>query len=264
MKTRLAILLIVFTTLLQAESLENRNYGSVTVSEVTSIQSGDNFTVNIKGYPDIIGDKIDVTVKNIDTPSMKAKCQIEKELASKAKQYTAGRLKKAQMIELHNMKRAKDFRILADVFIDNKSLADGLIEANLSVAYNDKTEKKNWCVSEKTTLASPMLNSQELSVTVIPNNQRYLIDNKEVLEKTILSQLKEVVKSKAVNKKLSAVNKVEFTLQGKSIRWLSLKDSSGKDVLDDISLEAIRLSYHKFPSVEKMIVVQVEFTYSLY
>lgn len=260
MKTRVAALLVLFATLLQAESPEAVDYGSATVSEVTSIDSGDVFTVNIKGYPDLIGNKIDVSVHNIDTPSMEAECQPEKDLARKAKQYATDKLTQAKKIELRHMKRAKDFRILADVFIDDRSLADDLIEANLSVAHDGR--KNNWCILNKTAPVPPILNSEELSVTVIPNYQRYLIENNEAIRKTILVKLKEVVKSKAVNQKLNAVNKVEFTLQGKSIRWLSLKDSSGEKILDDISLEAIRLSYHKFPTVEKTTVVQIEFTYS--
>jgi endonuclease YncB( thermonuclease family) len=144
MKTFLTLLLLTLS-LLQAESLKNKDYGSVIVSEVTSIYDGDTFRVNIEGLHDLIGHRIGIRVNGIDTPEMRGKCQKEKELARKAKQYTVSALRGAKKIELRNMKRGKYFRIVADVYVDGKNLTDGLIEAKLGVPYDSGTKAKDWC-----------------------------------------------------------------------------------------------------------------------
>ena len=54
-------------------------------------------------------------------------------------------LKDAETINLKNIERGKYFRIVADVFVDGKSLADELIEAGLAVADDGGTKTKDWC-----------------------------------------------------------------------------------------------------------------------
>ena len=131
--------------LLQAESLSSKNYGSVIVTEVTSIYDGDTFRVNIKQYEDIVGYRMGIRVNGIDTPEIRGKCESEKVLARQAKQITVKILREAKVIELRNMKRGKYFRIVADVYADGKNLGDILIEKKLAVAYDGGTKMKDWC-----------------------------------------------------------------------------------------------------------------------
>ena len=138
-----AIILILITLI--SLSAKDINYGSVTVDEVTSIYDGDTFRVNIAGYPSIVGDRIPIRINGIDTPEIRGKCTKEKTLARKAKQFTVSKLRGAKVIQLRNMKRGKYFRIVADVFTDNKSLADELIKNNLAVRYSGGTKIKDWC-----------------------------------------------------------------------------------------------------------------------
>jgi len=105
----------------------------------------DTFRVNIKGYPALLGERVPIRVGGIDTPEMRGKCVQEKELARKAKQLTVGLLRGATKIELRHMKRGKYFRIVADVYIDNKNLADSLFEAGLGERYEGKKKNKDWC-----------------------------------------------------------------------------------------------------------------------
>jgi len=144
MKKIFFLLLIVFTSL-YSKSLSNKNYGNVFIAEVTSIYDGDTFRVNIKDYPDLLGYRIGVRVSGIDTPEMRGKCIQEKDLARKAKQITVTALRGGTKIELRNMKRGKYFRIVADVYIDNESLSDKLINSGLAVKYNGGTKTKDWC-----------------------------------------------------------------------------------------------------------------------
>ena len=43
------------------------------------------------------------------------------------------------------MKRGKYFRIVADVYTDNKSVGQLLIDKDLAVKYDGGTKVKNWC-----------------------------------------------------------------------------------------------------------------------
>lgn len=115
------------------------------VDEVTSIYDGDTFRVNINSYPPIIGKKISIRLNGVDTPEIRGKCEQEKLLARKAKQLTVSTLRNAKKIELKNMQKGKYFRIVADVYTDNKSLSDILIENQLAVKYDGGTKIKDWC-----------------------------------------------------------------------------------------------------------------------
>ncbi len=123
---------------------DDENYGSVTVSEVTSIYDGDTLRVTIAGWPPVAGNRIAVRVKGIDTPEMRGQCEQEKALARKAKQTTVDMIRSGRKIELRNLQRDKYFRLLADVYVDNKSLGARLKKAGLARAYNGDT-KKGWC-----------------------------------------------------------------------------------------------------------------------
>ncbi|WP_165735073.1 thermonuclease family protein [Pseudoalteromonas sp. C8] len=141
-------LLIVFLLLafnVNAESIKNKNHGTLTVETVTSIYDGDTFRANIAGLHSLIGERIGIRVAGVDTPEMRGKCKQEKDLARQAKQVTVEALRSAKVIELRNTKRGKYFRIVADVYVDNKNLTDILISSGLGVAYDGGTKAKDWC-----------------------------------------------------------------------------------------------------------------------
>ncbi|MGB5964313.1 MAG: thermonuclease family protein [Sulfurimonadaceae bacterium] len=134
-----------FNVTLYAEAISNKNYGSAVVLEVTSIYDGDTFRANIQDYPEIMGYRIGIRVNGIDTPEMRGKCQKEKTLAKKAKQFSVEKLRGTKKIELRNMKRGKYFRIVADVYVDGESLGDMLIDQELAVLYDGGHKAKDWC-----------------------------------------------------------------------------------------------------------------------
>ena len=123
---------------------QDKQYGSVIVTEVTSIYDADTFTVNIKGYPPIVGERIPVRILGIDAPELRGKCESEKIAARKAKQYTVEALRKAKVIELKDMQRGKYFRVLAHVYVDGKSLGKELIKAGHARDY-DGGKRIGWC-----------------------------------------------------------------------------------------------------------------------
>jgi endonuclease YncB( thermonuclease family) len=123
--------------------IDDKNFGSVVVSEATSIYDGDTFRCTVAGWPGIIGERISIRINGIDTPEMKDRRPEIKALARKAKQFVVNRLRAGQVIELRDMQRGKYFRIVADVYVDGVNLGDELITAGLAKPY-DGGVKSEW------------------------------------------------------------------------------------------------------------------------
>ena len=119
-------------------------YETIIVNEVTSIYDADTFRVNIKGWPPITGQRIPIRANGFDAPEIRGQCEQEKIGARKAKQLTVEALHNAEVIELRDPKRGKYFRIIADVFIDGKSLRDMHLLAGTARPYSGG-KRESWC-----------------------------------------------------------------------------------------------------------------------
>jgi len=139
MKNILIICLILTYSVLATEKL----YGDATNVKVVSIYDGDTFKCSIISYPAIIGDNIGIRISGIDCPEMTDKRLNIRALAQQAKQYTVARLRAGKSICLLNMRRDKYFRIVADVTVDGKNLAQELIGKGLAKPYDGGT-KEAW------------------------------------------------------------------------------------------------------------------------
>ena len=133
------ILCVFFANPVLAKS---KNYGN-TEAKFLKNYDGDTITVNISSFPKIVGDKISIRVNGIDTPEMRGTKGKLKEKARNAKKLVESLCRKAKKLELRNMKRGKYFRIVADVFVDGKSVADILIKNGLAKPY-DGGKKPKW------------------------------------------------------------------------------------------------------------------------
>ena len=138
MLVKKALFLFLFFTF-TAHSQEN-----VSVTKVISVYDGDTFRVDIDELSDIVGKNIAIRILGIDTPEIKGQCEKEKQLAIKARDFTRHYLNNASSIQLSNLKRDKYFRLLADVYVDGKSLAAALLANNLAVRYSGN-KKSSWC-----------------------------------------------------------------------------------------------------------------------
>ncbi len=136
---------LLITCNVSAESIKDMTFGTLKVSEVTSIYDGDTFRANLSNLHPLISKRIGIRVSGIDTPEMRGKCDKEKKLAREAKQFTVNFLRFSSDIELRNVKRGKYFRIVADVYGDNKSLTKALLSNGLGVPYSGNKKTKNWC-----------------------------------------------------------------------------------------------------------------------
>lgn len=139
------ILLLIVSLLISFNIFAaDKEYGNVTVSEVTSIYDADTFRVNISNWPEIIGKRVPVRVLGVDAPEIRGKCEAEKIAARKAKQFTVAALRNASKIELRNIQRGKYFRILADVYMDGRNLATELINSGHGRPYKGG-KREGWC-----------------------------------------------------------------------------------------------------------------------
>jgi micrococcal nuclease len=119
-------------------------YGTVTVSRVISVYDGDTFRVDIDSLPPIVGKNIPIRLNGVDTPEIQGKCQYEKDLALKARNFVRSKLANAKVIKLTNLQRGKYFRVVADVMIDGDSLERELLENKLAYKYTGG-KKSSWC-----------------------------------------------------------------------------------------------------------------------
>ena len=113
----------------------DKTYGSVIVTKVVSVYDGDTFKVDIDSWPDIVGKSISIRIYGIDTPEIRGTKGEVKELAVKARRYTAFYLEAADVVEIVDMRRGKYFRIIAEVYVDGENLAELLIEEGLAKPY---------------------------------------------------------------------------------------------------------------------------------
>lgn len=142
MKFRFVFAIFVSLVLAVPALATPKIYGGAVVEEVTSIYDRDTFRCNIAGYPNIIGERIAIRINGIDTPEMRDNRPPVTALARKAKEYTVQRLREGRHIVLRNMKRGKYFRIVADVYVDGRSLAGEVISQGMTKSYNGGIKPK--------------------------------------------------------------------------------------------------------------------------
>lgn len=143
MKIITAVLLVLLSS--QIAIAGEKAYGNIPNVEYVHNYDGDTVTFNISNYPAIVGDRIDIRIFGIDTPEMHGKCLQEKAMAIAARDFVGEKLRNAKSITLVNIKRDKYFRILAEIWIDNQSLARMIINNGFAVEYYGEIKSKDWC-----------------------------------------------------------------------------------------------------------------------
>ena len=139
---KLLIVFILFLGVFSAQAAPE--YGTVIVSKVISVYDGDTFRVDIDSLPPIVGKNIPIRLNGVDTPEIQGKCQYEKDLAIKARDFVRNKLANAKEIKLTKLQRGKYFRVVADVMIDGVSLEQDLLENKLAYKYTGG-KKSSWC-----------------------------------------------------------------------------------------------------------------------
>ncbi|MCH2089503.1 MAG: thermonuclease family protein [Pseudoalteromonas sp.] len=138
-------ILSLILLLISSTAFSNKtDYGSIKVIKINSVYDGDTFRADLESTHPILSKNIPIRVAGIDTPEIRGKCDREKALAKLARDFTRSFLISSKQIELRNIKRGKYFRIVADVYGDNISLTESLIQARLGYRYEGKT-KHSFC-----------------------------------------------------------------------------------------------------------------------
>lgn len=114
--------------------------------KITGVIDGDTLRGVIVGMPEPIRD-VSIRVMQIDTAEIhRSKCPKEKDLALKAKSFLIKQLTLTTYIRLENLSWDKyGGRILADVYFDDKNVADMLVKNQLAVPYSG-AKKQDWCL----------------------------------------------------------------------------------------------------------------------
>ena len=139
---KLPLVFILFLGVFSAQAAPE--YGTAIVSKVISVYDGDTFRVDIDSLPPIVGKNIPIRLNGVDTPEIQGKCQHEKDLALKARDFVRNKLANAKEIKLTKIQRGKYFRVVADVMIDGVSLEQELLENKLAYKYTGG-KKSSWC-----------------------------------------------------------------------------------------------------------------------
>ena len=121
-----------------------RTYGDFQDIKFIRCYDGDTCTFTIPGLHPLLGERISVRIRGIDTPEIKGKCPEENARAREAKKLVNQILKQASRIDLMGVGRGKYFRILASVVADGQDISIILIENGPAVGYGGG-RKNGWC-----------------------------------------------------------------------------------------------------------------------
>lgn len=104
--------------------------------KVIKVYDGDTITIAAK-LPNTDGPvyRFSVRLNGIDTPEIKGKTDSERKLAIIVRD-ALNELLMGKIVELRNVANEKYGRILADVYIDNMSINDWLIDQDFAVPYD--------------------------------------------------------------------------------------------------------------------------------
>ncbi len=106
----------------------------------------DTITFKINGIHPLLGNKIPIRVRGVDTPELRTKNQCEKKLGHDAKLLVQVKVQEAKRIDLVSCSRGKYFRLVCDVIVDGESLAKTLIQSQFAYRYEGGTKRKmDWC-----------------------------------------------------------------------------------------------------------------------
>ena len=114
--------------------------------QVIGVKDGDTLAVILPGLPTMLN-PVGVRLRGVDTPESggRAKCAGERALAARATRFTHQAVDSAASVEFADPSWDKyGGRIDADVWINDKRLADELVAAGLARRY-DGGKRAGWC-----------------------------------------------------------------------------------------------------------------------
>ena len=113
-----------FAAFSQAGAESSSAHNRSVVTRIVTVYSAKAFTCEIKHPLPVFGRRVPVKLRSIDLPAVDDKKPHAQALARRAKQLTEKLLQQAKVITLENMRRDGYSRIIADVYVDGRNLAD--------------------------------------------------------------------------------------------------------------------------------------------
>ncbi len=111
-------------------------------ARVVSVYDGDTLTVDAAPWPGLTA-RTKVRVAGVDTPEIRGKCQREKDLAIRARDFVRATV--GAEVQLTNVRLGKYAgRVIAEVWVNGRKLSDLLIAENLGRPYHGG-RREGWC-----------------------------------------------------------------------------------------------------------------------
>ncbi len=111
-------------------------------AHVVSVYDGDTMTVDAEPWPGLTA-RTKVRVAGVDTPEIRGKCQTEKDMAARARDFVRATV--GATVQLTNIRPGKYAgRMIADVWVNGRKLSDLLIAENLGRPYHGG-RRLGWC-----------------------------------------------------------------------------------------------------------------------
>lgn len=113
----------------QAKQRPVKNYGNATIAKIIAVENAYTFRCDIEGWPAIIGKDIPVRINGITEPKIVSENgKPNRFFQMQAKKFLADCLENSKKIEIRNIKRGRDFSLIADVVTDSNSLSATLVK----------------------------------------------------------------------------------------------------------------------------------------
>lgn len=180
-----------------APEIKVKTYGGAQVSAIGKVQEAYSFRCDIKGWPAIIGEDICVRVAGLQFPDI----VIEQGASNKFFQqqtmkFLADFLKNKKKVHLTNIRRGKDFCLVADVIADANSLAEVLIKKGLAQKAKKidarETAKTIAAFQTQTNATSNKQSQAVVNITWVASS------NSKIFHKSTCSTAKRLKKSTAI------------------------------------------------------------------
>ncbi len=111
-------------------------------ARVVSVYDGDTLTVDAVPWPGLTA-RTSIRVAGVDTPEIRGKCQREKDLAIRARDFVRAAVgARVQLTDVRLGKYAG--RVVADVWVNEQKLSELLIAENLGRPYHGG-RREGWC-----------------------------------------------------------------------------------------------------------------------
>lgn len=127
-----------------------------TVTRVVTVYDAATFTCQIDGLVPVFGQRVPVKIGSINLLKTSDQKSADQAAARSAKQFTQDLLNQARVITLENMRRDRYFRVIADVYVDGRNLAEMLIAAGLAKPTDTETKAAPPALKEQKPKTAPV------------------------------------------------------------------------------------------------------------